>query len=170
MNKTKRLTIASMFLAIGIILPQAFHVIPNAGNIILPMHIPVLICGFLCGPIYGLIVGLLTPVVSHLIFSMPPVIMLGQMIVELSLYGLLTGIFNKYLNISNEILKNYLSLVFSMLIARIVYGVFNSLLFRAGSYSLTIWVSSAFITALPGIVIQLLIIPVLVKTLNKFMN
>ena len=83
MNKTKKLTFAAMCLALGVILPQAFHMIPNAGNIFLPMHIPVLICGFICGPFYGLAVGIITPCLSHIIFSMPPAMMLGQMIVEL---------------------------------------------------------------------------------------
>ena len=77
-----------MCLALGVILPQAFHMIPNAGNIFLPMHIPVLICGFICGPFYGLTVGIITPCLSHIIFSMPPAMMLGQMIVELGVYGL----------------------------------------------------------------------------------
>lgn len=170
MNKTKRLTIASMFLAIGVILPQAFHAIPNAGNIFLPMHIPVLLCGFICGPIYGLLVGLLAVIISHLVFSMPPAIMLGQMLVELSLYGLMTGVFTKTITIQNKLVKNYLTLILSMLIARVVYGILNSLLFKVGSYSLSIWISNAFVTALPGIIIQLLIIPMLVESLKKLMK
>lgn len=170
MNKTKRLTIASMFLAIGVILPQAFHAIPNVGNIFLPMHIPVLLCGFICGPIYGFLVGLLAVIISHLVFSMPPAIMLGQMLVELSLYGLMTGVFTKTITIQNKLVKNYLTLILSMLIARVVYGILNSLLFKVGSYSLSIWISNAFVTALPGIIIQLLIIPMLVESLKKLMK
>ena len=167
--KIKRLTIASMCLALGIIMPQAFHLIPNAGNIFLPMHIPVLISGFLCGPFYGLLVGLLTPIISHVVFQMPPVIMLGQMIVELGVYGLLTGILNKVINIKSIILKNYVVLIISMLIGRIVYGVMNALVFRANDYSFKIWLTMAFVTSLPGIIIQLLLVPIVVKSSQKLL-
>lgn len=167
MNKTKNLTIASMFLAIGIILPQAFHSIPNAGNILLPMHIPVLICGFICGPIYGLLVGLITPIVSHLIFAMPPVHMLSQMIIELGIYGLFTGLLNRKLNCANKLFQNYYVLIISMLIGRITYGLFNALIFQTNSYTLSMWLTSSFITGLPGMIIQLLIIPPIIASIKK---
>ena len=167
MNKTKELTVSSMCLALGVILPQAFHAIPNAGSILLPMHIPVLICGFICGPTYGLIVGVLTPILSHLIFSMPPAAMLGQMVIELAMYGLMTGLLNKTLNIKNELIKYYVVLILSMIIGRVFYGIVNALFFKAGSYSLSIWLSTAFVSAIPGIIIQLAIIPSLVKAIKK---
>ena len=167
MNKTKELTVSSMCLALGVILPQAFHTIPNAGSILLPMHIPVLLCGFICGPTYGLIVGVLTPILSHLIFSMPPAAMLGQMVIELAMYGLMTGLLNKTLNIKNELIKYYVVLILSMIIGRVFYGIVNALFFKAGSYSLSIWLSTAFVSAIPGIIIQLAIVPSLVKAIKK---
>ena len=170
MNKTKKLTLTAMCLALGVILPQAFHMIPNAGNIFLPMHIPVLICGFICGPFYGLIVGIITPCLSHIIFSMPPAMMLGQMIVELGVYGLCTGLLNQIITINNELLKYYLVLIISMVVGRITYGICNALLFKAGNYSLSIWLSAAFIKGLPGIIIQLVLIPTIVKTIKKLLN
>lgn len=169
-SKTKQLTTASMCLALGVIMPQAFHAIPNAGNIFLPMHIPVLICGFICGPFYGLLVGLLTPFLSHIIFQMPPTFMLPQMLLELAIYGLCTGIFNKIINIKNEIVKNYVVLISSMLIGRVVYGLCNALVFKVGEYSLNIWLGAAFITSLPGILIQLVLIPIVVKTVRKLLS
>lgn len=167
MNNTKKLTLAGMCLALGVIVPQAFHAIPNAGTIFLPMHIPVLICGFICGPLYGLIDGILTPILSNIIFSMPAIPMLGQMIIELATYGLMTGLLNKIINIKKTYIKNYVVLVSSMIIGRIVYGIANALIFKAGAYSLDIWISFAFVTAIPGIIIQLIIIPILVSTLTK---
>ena len=167
MDKTKKITTVSMLLAFGIILPQAFHVVPNAGTVLLPMHIPVLICGFVCGPIYGLFLGLIIPIVSHVIFAMPPVIMLGQMIVELSTYGVCTGLLNKHIKIKNEYVKIYICLIFSMIIGRAVYGLANALIFKVGAYSLSIWLIAAFVTALPGILIQLMIIPIIVVNANK---
>lgn len=170
MNKTKQLTISSMCLALGVILPQAFHVIPNAGNILLPMHIPVLICGFISGPLYGLLVGFLTPLMSHIIFGMPPAPILIQMLIELSMYGLFTGILSKKIKIKNELLNNYIVLVLSMIIGRVIYGVLNMLIFKAGSYSLSIWLAAAFVTGLPGIFVQLLIIPLLVKITKHYLK
>ena len=67
MTKTKRIVIAGLCVALGVVLPVAVHSIPNAGNILLPMHIPVLLCGLICGPWYGLACGLLTPILSSLI-------------------------------------------------------------------------------------------------------
>ena len=60
--KTKQLVLTALFIAIGVVLPQAFHMVPNAGSVILPMHIPVLISGYAVGPLFGLLCGILTPV------------------------------------------------------------------------------------------------------------
>lgn len=170
MNNTKKLTLAGMCLALGVIVPQAFHAIPNAGLIFLPMHIPVLICGFICGPLYGLLNGILTPVISHILFSMPSTVMLGQMIIELGVYGLMTGSLNKFITIKNNFLKTYVVLIASMLLGRIIYGLANTLIFKVENYSLGIWLSIAFVTAIPGIIIQLIIVPIIVSTLSKTLN
>lgn len=170
MNKTKQLAISSMCLALGIILPQAFHMIPNAGNIFLPMHIPVLICGFIVNPEYSLIIGILTPVLSNFIFSMPATPMLGQMIVELGTYGLMIGILNKVISIKNEYIKTYICLILSMLIGRVVYGLCNYFVFKSNAYSLQIWITTAFVTSLPGIIIQLLIVPLLSVNAKKIIE
>jgi len=167
MNKTKQLVLTALFTALGVVLPQAFHAIPNAGSIFLPMHIPVLISGYAVGPVYGLICGILTPLLSHLIFSMPPTPVLPSMLCELAVYGLMTGLLNKLIKTENDILKAYLVLLGAMLCGRITYGILNTLIFRAGSYSLNAWLSAAFITAVPGIIIQLVLIPILVVRLKK---
>ena len=170
MNKTKQLVLTAMFIALGVILPQAFHAIPNAGSIFLPMHIPVLISGYVTGPLFGMICGILTPVLSHLIFSMPPAPILPSMICELAVYGLMTGLLNKVIKIENDYVKAYVVLILSMLAGRLTYGILNTLIFKAGSYSFAAWTSAAFVTALPGIIIQLLIIPILVVRLRKYIN
>ena len=167
MNKTKQIVLTALFIAIGVVLPQAFHMIPNAGSIFLPMHIPVLVAGYIVGPFYGAICGFLTPLLSHFIFGMPPAPMLGQMLCELTVYGLMTGLLNKVLKIENEYVKAYAVLILSMLCGRFVYGILNALIFKAGNYSLQMWLSAAFIKAVPGIIIQLLLIPVLVVRLQK---
>ena len=155
-------------MALGVILPQAFHVIPNAGSILLPMHIPVLIAGFVCGPFYGFIIGLLTPFLSHVIFSMPMAYMLPQMLCELSMYGLFSGLLVNRIEVKNEIIKNYTVLIISMIASRVVYGLLNALIFKTGEYSLSIWLTGAFITGLPGIFIQLLVVPLIVNIINHY--
>ena len=86
-NQVKKLVMAAMCVALGIVLPMAFHTIQNAGSIFLPMHIPVLICGLLCGWQYGLICGILAPVLSSLFTGMPPAAILPAMLCELAVYG-----------------------------------------------------------------------------------
>lgn len=167
MNNTKKLVLTALFAAIGVVLPQAFHMIPNAGSVILPMHIPVLIAGFLVGPVYGLACGILTHLLSHLIFSMPPAPVLPGMLCELAVYGLMSGLLNKVIKMENQLAKAYVVLIGAMLCGRITYGILNALIFRAGSYSMQAWLSAAFVTAIPGIIIQLLLIPILVIRLRR---
>ena len=167
MNKTKQIVLTALFVALGVALPQAFHAIPNAGSIFLPMHIPVLISGYAVGPVFGLLCGILTPLLSHLIFSMPPAPVLPGMLCELAMYGLMSGLLNKVVKIENRLVKNYVVLIGAMLCGRVTYGILNALVFKAGSYSMQAWISAAFVTAIPGIIIQLVLIPILVDRLQK---
>ena len=159
-----------MCLALGIILPQAFHMVPNAGNIFLPMHIPVLICGFLVSPLFSCLVGLMCPIISHFVFQMPPTVMLTQMIVELFMYGLSSSLLNNLITIKNEYIKAYVVLVLSMIVGRLAYGLMNYFIFKAGDYSISIWFVAAFVTSLPGILIQLILIPILVVNAKKLIK
>jgi len=167
MNKTKKLVFAGLCVALGIALPMAFHTIPNAGSIFLPMHIPVLLCGLLCGPGYGLACGLLTPLISSFATGMPPAAILPGMLCELAVYGLVTGVLAQVVKTPNKTANIYLALVGAMVSGRVVSGILNGLIFRAGKYSLQAWVTASFVTAIPGIIIQLVAIPVIVLSLRK---
>ena len=167
MMKTKRLILAGLFTALGVVLPVLFHSIPNAGNILLPMHLPVLLCGLVCGWYYGAACGILTPLLSSLITSMPPMAILPSMICELAVYGLLAGLIFLVVKTGKLAVDLYLSLIGAMLAGRIVYGLLNALIFQAGSYSLSIWLTASFVTALPGIIIQLVLIPAIVLVLHR---
>jgi len=166
-NQTKRMVSAAVCVALGVILPVAFHSIPNAGSIFLPMHIPVLLCGLLCGWPYGLACGVLAPVLSSLITGMPPAAYLPSMVCELAAYGLLSGLFTRYIKIGNRMVSLYIALIAAMVAGRIVYGVLNALIFMAGHYAFSVFITAAFVTALPGIIIQLILIPSLVRLLEK---
>lgn len=167
MSDNKRTVLSALLIATGVALPLAFHSIPNAGMIFLPMHIPVLLCGLICGFPYGLACGIITPLLSGLMTGMPPAAMLPSMLCELAVYGAVSSALTRYVRVKNRYAGIYLALTGAMLSGRIVSGVLNALIFRTGNYSLQIWVASAFITALPGVVIQLLLIPAIMTTLRK---
>ena len=167
MTNTKRLILAGLCVALGIVLPVAFHSVANAGSIFLPMHIPVLLCGLICGWPYGLACGVLAPLLSSLITGMPPMAFLPSMLCELAVYGFVSGLLMRYVKTGKLLADLYLSLVGAMLLGRLVLGLLNAVLFHAGEYSVALWTTSAFVTALPGIVIQLAVIPVLVFALKK---
>lgn len=166
-DSIRRLVMTALCVALGVVLPQLLHAVPNAGSVLLPMHIPVLLCGLTCGWAYGLGSGLLTPLLSHLITGMPPAALLPAMVCELAAYGLISGLAVKFLHTGKRAPDIYLQLISAMLIGRAVYGVTNALIFRAGAYSMELFLTAAFVTALPGIVIQLVLLPALILILEK---
>nr|WP_122012565.1 ECF transporter S component [Maliibacterium massiliense] len=166
-NSVRRLTFTALCIALGVVLPIALHAIPGAGSIFLPMHIPVLLCGLVCGWPYGLVCGALAPLLSSLLTGMPPAGVLPGMLCELATYGLTAGLFARYIKIKPRMAGLYVQLILAMLCGRAVNGVLNALIFSAGSYSMQVFVTAAFVKALPGIVIQLVLLPLLVLLLEK---
>ena len=166
--RTKQIVYSGLLIACSILLPQLFHLVggPGIGTTLLPMHIPVLIAGFILGPITGLIIGIISPICSFLYTggTMPAIPMLYLMIVELGTYGLFTGlIFKKFkFNI-------YVSLIVSMIAGRITRG----LVFVIATKFLGIFlppamgISIAITQGIPGIILQMLIIPPILYLLCK---
>jgi niacin transporter len=170
MTTVKKMVISAMLIVAGVILPQAFHSVPMAGIVILPMHIPILLAGLICGPFYGLYVGISSPLLSHLFFGMPPTPILPAMLCELPVYGFVAGGIMWFLvrkSFAHLYAKTYGSLIGAMLIGRVVFGAVNALIFNVGEYTLHMWLTAAFVTALPGIVIQVMAIPSIVIALQK---
>lgn len=174
-RRTLTLTTTGMLMAIGILMPQIFHAVPNAGSIFLPMHIPVLLCGLLCGPVMGAICGALTPVVSWAIFGMPPAPnALVPMVFELLVYGLVAGILNIVFskNVRTRKIAYIPSLVAAMLAGRIV-SIIVKLILLAGIMGGTVndvfiaALMGGFVTCWPGVIIQLVFIPALMAVLKK---
>lgn len=166
MSPVKKIVLTALFTALCVVLPMAFHSIPNAGSIFLPMHIPVLLCGLVCGWAYGGLCGLVGPLLSSVLTSMPPAAVLPGMMVECCVYGLVTGLMLRYVRTGKTTLDLYLSLVAAMLLGRVLSGIAKALVFTPG-LSLAAWAAGAFVTALPGIAIQLVLIPALVLALTK---
>ncbi|MCL2461758.1 MAG: ECF transporter S component [Defluviitaleaceae bacterium] len=163
----KKTVYTALFVALGLVLPLAFHAIPNAGGVFLPMHIPVLLCGIVCGFPYGLICGILAPLLSWLLTGMPPAVILPSMLCELAAYGTVSAALIHFVRTKNTYANIYISLLGAMLAGRIFYGAVNALIINMGSYSMKIWLASAFGTALPGIVIQIILIPAIIIALKR---
>ncbi len=167
MSAVKKSIITAVCIALCVVLPQAFHAVPNAGAIYLPMHIPVLLCGLICGWSYGLLCGLAGPALSALLTGMPPAAVLPGMLVECGVYGLAAGLLMQLLRTKHLYADLYISLAAAMLLGRVVSGIAKALIFSAGSYSMASWVAGSFVTALPGIVIQLALLPSIVYALMR---
>lgn len=170
MKKTfsaKNLAFCALCIALCVVLPMAFHAIANAGPIFLPMHIPVLLCGMVCGAPYGAVCGLLGPMLSSVLTGMPTAALMPAMMVECAAYGLTTGLMLCLVRTGKTYADLYLSLVAAMLVGRLVSGVTKALFFMAGQYTMQAWIAASFVTALPGIVLQLAVVPSIVYYLMR---
>ena len=89
---TKKLTLSAMFIAVGMVLPFLTGQIQQIGNMLLPMHLPVILCGLICGWQYGALVGFILPFLRSVTFGMPPLFPTAiAMAFELATYGLVIG-------------------------------------------------------------------------------
>lgn len=154
-------------IALCIVLPFAFHTIPNGSTLFSPMHLPVLLCGIVCGPQYGLLCGLFGPLLSGMLTGMPGMAYLPTMMIELAIYGLVSGLMIQLLHTGKQIVDLYASLLTAMLSGRIITGIVRALIFTPGAYSIKAWATGYFVSCFPAIVIQLMLIPVLYVALQK---
>lgn len=167
-QKIYRLILSAMFLAFALVLPFLTVQIPQIGSALCPMHIPVLLCGFFCGPWYALAVGFLSPLLRFFLFGMPPLMPTGiAMSLELATYGLISGILHKYLPKKKPYI--YVSLLSAMLAGRVIWGAARAILYGMGKseFGFAAFISGAFINAIPGIAVQIILIPALVMILDR---
>lgn len=165
---TRKMVNGGLLLALGMVLPFLTGQIPSIGSRLLPMHIPALLTGYICGPLYGLLIGFILPIFRSLIFSMPPMYPIAiAMAFELAVYGFIVGLLYKVF--PKKTIYVYLSLIIAMISGRIVWGLASYILFGLGAstFSLQLFMAGAFVNALPGILIQLLIIPPIVILLRR---
>lgn len=168
-SEIKKMSEAAILLAIGILLPMAFHLWGAAGAIFAPMHLPVLLAGFILGPFYGALLGLLTPLFSFLFTGMPGVGLLPGMMMELFIYGAMSGLLFRLIKTKNLYLDIYLSLILAMLLGRIAGGLTTWVIYASQSkgYSLLLWATAYFVTPWPGILIQIFAVPAIMIALIK---
>lgn len=165
----RHLILAAMFLALAMVLPFLTGQIKQFGNALCPMHIPVLLCGFFCGPWYGLGVGAIAPLLRFVLFGMPPIMPTGAaMCFELAAYGFAAGMLYKLL--PKKIPYIYISLIGAMLIGRAVWGCAMLVLTGLGKadFGWQAFLSGAFVNAIPGIILHIVLIPILVMALQKY--
>ena len=162
------LVLAAMFLALALILPFFTGQIPQVGNMLCPMHIPVLLCGFFCGPWYGCIIGFVAPVLRFALFGMPPIFPTGvAMCFELAVYGMVSGMLYRYL--PKKHISVYIALLAAMLAGRVMWGLVQVIIWGLGKseFGWAAFISGAFTTAIPGIILQIVIIPILVIAIKR---
>lgn len=167
--KIRKLVLASLFLALCLILPFFTGQIPQIGSMLLPMHLPVLLCGFLVGWPYALAVGFIAPVLRSIFFGMPPMFPTAiGMAFEMATYGVVCGVL--YSRTQHTLAHIYGILITAMIAGRVVWGCaqFAMLGFSATAFPFSTFLSGALLTAIPGIVLQLILIPTLVKALDKY--
>lgn len=168
-NLTKNIALSGFFIALGLVLPFLTGQIPNIGRMLLPMHIPVLLSGYVLGWPYGLIVGFITPLLRSVIFGMPPMLSAVAMAFELATYGFVTGFL--YKRFEKNGLFVYAALIISMICGRIVWGIVSYALYGLGlsgsAFTWAAFIAGAFVNAIPGIILQVVIIPPIVIALKR---
>ena len=166
---TKLLVLAALFLALALVLPFLTGQIPEIGSMLCPMHIPALLCGFFCGWPWGLLAGLIAPVLRSLIFGMPPMFPVAVcMSVELAAYGAVSGFL--YSKLPRKKSSIYISLLTAMAAGRLVWGIARFLCagLNPSAFGIAAFWAGAVSTALPGIILQILLVPVLVMALDRY--
>ncbi len=167
-NDIVKLTLSAMFLALAFVMPFLTGQIPQIGSMLCPMHIPVLLCGFFCGAPWGLAVGLLAPLLRSFTLGMPPMFPTAFcMAFELATYGFMAGwLYNK---LPKKKVNVYVALLGAMITGRLVWGavMFACMGLDASKFGWAAFAAGAFVNAIPGIIVQIILIPVLVIILEK---
>ncbi len=148
---------------IGVALPRIFHILAgsSAGSIFLPMHIAVLIAALTFGVFSGSIVAGTSIIFSYLLTGMPNLSRLPYMLIELVIYAILLGLLNKKFN-------KYISLISTIILGRVIYSgvLFVAInVFGFSTYGLS--VMDSIKAGLPGIAIQILLVPFIAKVIEK---
>ena len=164
--RVRKITYSALFLALAMVLPFLTGQIPEIGSMLCPMHIPALLCGFLCGWPCGLAVGFISPLLRSM-SGMPPIWIAIPMAFEMATYGAVSGWLYRRLKTSSG--RIYLALIFAMVSGRLVWGLVQFLLagLRGTEFSLALFLSGAVTTAIPGIILQLVLIPILVVVMER---
>lgn len=167
-NKLLKTVLSALFLAIAFVMPFLTGQIPEIGSMLCPMHIPVLLCGFICGWPWGLAVGAIAPLLRSFTLGMPPLFPTAVcMAFELAAYGLISGLMHKLLPKKRPYI--YCSLLTAMIIGRVIWGaaMLVCMGINGGSFTFAAFLAGAFTNAIPGIIVQIILVPILVSVLSS---
>lgn len=167
-NGLIKMILAALFLALAYVMPFLTGQIPEVGAMLCPLHIPVILCGFICGWPWGLVVGFIAPLLRSLILGMPPLFPTAVcMAFELAVYGGLSGLMHRILPKKKPYI--YLSLIIAMTVGRLVWGVAMTACAGIGGteFGFAAFIAGAFTNAIPGIIVQIILIPILVMVLDN---
>ena len=168
MNSTKKLVTSSLLLAVALLLPFVTGQIPEIGNMLLPMHLPVLLAGFVVGGPSAMAIGAIAPLLRSVLWGMPVLFPKAiSMAFELAAYGLVSGIV--YSKSKKDGKSVFIALITAMTAGRIVWGIVSMILFgvMGKGFTMALFMTEAVVNAVPGIAIQLVVIPVIVSALKK---
>ena len=162
------LVLSAMFLALGLVLPFFTGQIPQVGGMLLPMHLPVFLCGLICGWQYGLAVGFVTPLLRMALFSMPPLLTAVAMAFELAAYGGIAGFLYRRSR-WQCIFALYRCLIAAMVGGRLVWAAARVVMTGVAGEPFTwqIFLAGALLNAIPGIILQLVFIPAVMVALDR---
>ena len=167
-RKIRKMTYAALFLAIAMVLPFITGQIPEIGQMLSPMHIPVLLCGFMCGWPWGLAVGLIAPPLRSAVFGMPVMFPSAvAMAFELGTYGAVSGILYRIL--PRKKWAVYAALISAMIIGRLVWGLAQAVIagLTHSEFTIAAFLAGAVTKAVPGIIMHIVLIPVLVMVMER---
>lgn len=167
-NNTRDLILAALCLALAMLLPFLTGQIQTIGNMLCPMHIPVLLCAYICGYRWAAAVGFISPLLRYAIFGMPPIMPAGvSMAFELLTYGLVAGLL--YEKLKKNTLNIYVSLIISMISGRVVWGITRLIISGVTGTEFTwqLFIGGAVLQAVPGIILHILLIPIIVMALRR---
>ena len=167
-TNVKKLTYSALFLALAFVLPFLTGQIQQFGSMLCPMHIPVILCGFICGGPWGLLVGMLAPLLRSATLGMPVLFPNAVcMAVELAVYGLVAGVLYKVLPKTKA--SVFTALITAMICGRAAWGLvmFTALGFNAAEFGIKAVIAATVTGSVPGIVLQLVLIPMIVFVVQK---
>lgn len=163
----RKITYSALFTALALVLPFLTGQIPEVGSMLCPMHIPTLLCGFICGWPWGLAVGFVSPLLRSVIFAMPPMLAAVAMAFEMAVYGAVSGALYRVLPKKKWTI--YVSLLAAMVLGRIAWGGVQFVIagLQNTSFTLPVFLAGAVTSAIPGIILQIVLIPIIIMALER---
>ena len=172
MTKTRtrllKMVLSALFLALAYVMPFLTGQVPEIGSKLCPLHIPVLLCGFICGPVWGAVVGFIAPLLRSLTMGVPVLFPKAVcMAFEIAAYGAVTGLMHRWLPKKKPYV--YVSLLSAMVVGRLIWGaaMYVCMGIKGGAFTLAAFAAGAFTNAIPGIIVQIVLIPILVMILDN---